>query len=196
LYNAPKRQKEFVDEIFVEDFIKNNKILKDYSKTIHMGDSIEVNFRLSISIIDTLFIYKTNKLNALERMINDKKEELETLNNCLSHIDATLGKYFLNNSKNHNILSPLRDKSDSYNNIDIIKNNNSNYINNQNANEDFHNKYLSNDFHYTEKVENYFLKILGRDLFKWDYILFFSNKILLLLSIFSWIYKIDYSTVI
>lgn len=189
IYNPMKRQKEFIEEIYVQDFIKNNEVIREYSKTINLGENLEIIFKLSISIIDSFFIYKKNKSLKLEGVINEKKEELETLNNCLSHIDVTLGKYFLNNSKNQNTISPLRDNNDPFHNLDIIMNNN------DNTNQNLQSKYLSNDFHYTEKVENYFLKIIGKDLFKWDSILFFFNKILLLLSIFSWIYKFDFSTV-
>jgi len=129
--------------------------------------------------------------------MTEKKEELETLNNCLSHIDASLGKYYLNNSNNHYLnnisLSPLSlNNNNQINDFGIIVNEKT--IKNP-SNPIINAKYLSDNFHYTEKVENYLLKIIGRDLFKWDSILFFVNKILIILSIFSWIYKFDLSTV-
>jgi len=56
-------------------------------------------------------------------------------------------------------------------------------------------KYLSDDIHYTEKVENYCLKCIGKDIFKWDWLIYFFNKIIFILTCFSWFYKFDFSTV-
>jgi len=183
-----------IDKIITNDLVRNTEIIKDFSTNII---NTEINFKLSMTVIDSIFTYKKNKSLKLETFILDKKEELETLNNCISHVDATLGKYILNNSKNPNLneynISPIRkpNNNDSHQ-LDIILNNNNNNLNfNYNSNT----KFLSDDFHYTEKVENYVLKLTGKELFKWDSILFFFNKMLLLLSFFAWIYKFDFFTV-
>jgi hypothetical protein len=74
--------------------------------------------------------------------------------------------------------------------------NNSNNINNFGI--DFprnKNRHLSDDIHYTEQIENYCLKIIGKDVFKWDWMIYFFNKIIFVLTCFSWFYKFDFSTV-
>jgi len=193
LSNQINKHKIFVDNIIINEIDRNVELIKEYSNIINIGENTNLNFKLNISIIDSLFIYKKNKSLKLESLIFEKKEELETLNNCLSHIDATLGKYYLSNSNNPNLNNPnsfsqvSSNNNDQIKDFDIVINNPSKAINS---------KYLSDEIHYTEKIENYFLKIIGKDLLKWDSILFFLNKILIILSIFSWIYKFDLSTVI
>jgi hypothetical protein len=193
LFNQINKHKIFVDNIIINEIDRNVELIKEYSNIINIGENTNLNFKLNISIIDSLFIYKKNKSLKLESLIFEKKEELQTLNNCLSHIDATLGKYYLSNSNNPNLNNPnsfsqvSSNNNDQIKDFDIVINNPSKAITS---------KYLSDEIHYTEKVENYFLKIIGKDLLKWDSILFFFNKILIILSIFSWIYKFDLSTVI
>lgn len=193
-------QKIQIDKFISNNLNRNIDIIKEYPNVSGMGENTNLNIKISISIIDSFFIYKKNQSLNLECSIIEKKEELDTLNNCLTHIDATLGKYFLNNSNNpnrnnQNILSPFSlNSNDQIKDFEIIINDN-NHSQNNPSNRIANSKYLSDEIHYTEKIENYFLKIIGRDLFKWDSILFFFNKILIILSIFSWIYKFDLSTV-
>ncbi len=159
-----------LDNIDISDLFENKEKIIDFNKSIKTKENLtNIKFKISITLITSDLNYKRNKVIKFENFLYEKKEALETINNCLSHIDATMGRYFLENNSNNN---------------DIIL--------------DFpnvKNQYLSDDIHYTEKVENYCLKIIGKDLFKWDWMIFFFNKIIFVLTCFSWFYKFDFSTV-
>lgn len=188
--NIISKQKIFIDYISIEDCIKNDELIKEYSKKLNiLGEEVNLSFKICLNILTSKLLYKKNKSIKIENIIYEKKEDIETLSNCLSHIDMTLGRYFLMNYNNPNL--------NGFNNSNLP------FGTNIPANEGFnpHNynpnaKYLSNDMHYTEKVENYFLKIIGRNLFKWDLIIYFFNKIFFCLTLISWIFKFDMLTVI
>jgi hypothetical protein len=52
-----------------------------------------------------------------------------------------------------------------------------------------------NQFEVSEKIENFIGRIVGNSIIIWENILFFINRILLLLLIFNFYYRADYATV-
>ena len=182
IYDVINKKRIFVDSLnFIEP--KNEEIIKEFDKVLYINDiEAKINFILKINFINSLLSYKKNKILKFEHENFDKKEELETLANSLSHIESTLGKYFLDNENNTNAIGNNNTNNNANNNF-----NENNFVNNS--------KILIDDIDYTEKIENYFLRIIGKKLFKWDTIIYFFNKIVFLLSICTWIYKFDVFTV-
>lgn len=173
LHNIQTLEKIDLQFFNILDLKANEEKILEFNKPLKVKEiSSNAKFKVSLTLISSDLNYKKNKALKFENFLIEKKEALETINNCLSHIDNTLGKYFIERNKGNDIA------------FDFAKNNN---------NKDKY--YLSDDIHYTEKVENYCLKIIGKDIFKWDWMIYFFNKIMFLLTLFSWFYKFDFSTV-
>jgi hypothetical protein len=159
-------------EHYIEKINIRNILDQEYFfKFSHQG----MTFDLGFLWINSRVNYYNKLISRLEAKIEENKENINVLNNCISHIEETFKKYFgqlgignsLSNSSSAVSLNVTGFKAGT----------------------------MEKELQISQSIEDYVLKIVGKEVFVMDKIVFLFNKILILLLIFVFLQRHDTVTV-
>jgi hypothetical protein len=143
-----------------------------FFKFSHQG----MTFDLGFLWINSRVNYYNKLMARSESKIEENKENINVLNNCISHIEETFKKYFIQMGG-----SPFT----------LCSNSSAASLNVTG----FRSGTMEKELQISQKIEDYILKIAGKEVFVMDKIVYIFNKILILLLIFVFLQRYDLVTV-
>lgn len=168
IYMEINGREHYIEKINIRDILDQEY----FYKFSHQG----MTFDLGFLWINSRVNYYNKLVTRLEAKIEENKENINVLNNCISHIEETFKKYFSqlgigpNMSTNSSAVSL---------NVAGFKSAGT----------------MEKELQISQSIEDYVLKIVGKEVFVMDKILFLFNKILFILLIFVFLQRHDTVTV-
>lgn len=169
IYMEVNGREHYIEKINIRDILDQEY----FYKFSHQG----MTFDLGFLWINSRVNYYNKLVTRLEARIEENKENINVLNNCISHIEETFKKYFNQLGIGPNIMST--NSSAVSLNVTGFKSAGT----------------MEKELQISQSIEDYVLKIVGKEVFVMDKILFLFNKILFLLLIFVFLQRHDTVTV-
>jgi hypothetical protein len=156
----------YIDKVKVRDILDR----KFYLKFTHQSKA----FNISFIWINSKIIYYNKEVTVLDNKILEDKESINVLNNSIQHIEGILILILDTFKKYFNYAENTEPK--------LYENKNYGTTN--------------KELEVSQKIENYILKVMGREVIIMDGIIFFLNKVIICLVMLNNLYRYDLLTVL
>ena len=142
-----------IDQVNIKETLEN-KVSSSYNLP---GN---INLSLSFIWINSRVNYYNKKITTHEGELEELKEYVNVLNNCILHIQDTFKMYFTKINENEQGRVDYIDSKDDNNQYET-------------------NGTIRKQIEISDKIENYVLKIIGKELITWSNIVYFLNKVMM-----------------